>query len=494
MRSRRIPSSEFRVHDSLVPLPIDPLHRRHRRPRSPHRARSSSPHSQAPARRRACRRRWSTTGRSSCCSRAASRRGRLRSGSRTSAAGRSAARSAGRSGSSAASRADTRLLVATEGMLTARLQQRSAALRFPHHRPRRVSRAQHSRRPRRSRWRSRRGARATTCASSSCPRRSTRRRCPAFLDGCPVVDVPGRLHPLEISYAPERIRRRARRRRCWLTRRGDVLCFLPGAAEIRRAIAELRPRVDARRVEVLPLHGVARRGRRRIAALQARPTAARRDRRRDQHRRDVADGSRRDGGRRLRAAQGRALRCRRARIDSLDHRAHYRGRGGSARRPRRRAAPGHGPPVVGCARSAAAAPRARDSPRRPVRRAARHRRVGRRPATIEWFERPRAEATRCGAGAARPPRRGARGHADRSRTCRSVRLPLHPRLARMLLAAGGARVDGAACALLSERHVAAVENGCRDQLRSAVGARRLGRPAAARPPRRARDRSASTSP
>src|SRR6188474_1110736 len=26
----------------------------------------------------------------------------------------------------------------------------------------------------------------------------------AFVDGCPVVDVPGRLHPIEISYAPER--------------------------------------------------------------------------------------------------------------------------------------------------------------------------------------------------------------------------------------------------------------------------------------------------
>ena len=53
-------------------------------------ARSSSPPRRAPARRRACRRRSSTTARSSCCSRGAWRRGRSRSGSPTSAAGRSA--------------------------------------------------------------------------------------------------------------------------------------------------------------------------------------------------------------------------------------------------------------------------------------------------------------------------------------------------------------------------------------------------------------------
>ena len=76
----------------------------------------------------------------------------------------------------------------------------------------------------------------------------------SFLDGCPVVDIPGRLHPLEISYAPgtgvadavERVTARSA---------GDVLCFLPGAFEIRRAIDEITARGLSRDADVLPLHG-----------------------------------------------------------------------------------------------------------------------------------------------------------------------------------------------------------------------------------------------
>ena len=53
-------------------------------------------------------------------------------------------------------------------------------------------------------------------------------------------------------------------------------------------------------------------------------------------------------------------------VDALDHRAHHARQRRSARRPRRAARPGHGPAAVGCARSAAAASRGRDSSRRPV--------------------------------------------------------------------------------------------------------------------------------
>src|SRR5262249_45982216 len=75
-----------------------------------------------------------------------------------------------------------------------------------------------------------------------------------FLNGCPVVDVPGRLHQLDIEYAPnepvadavgEALRASG----------GDVLCFLPGAFEIRRAIDEIRARGIAAAADVLPLHG-----------------------------------------------------------------------------------------------------------------------------------------------------------------------------------------------------------------------------------------------
>ena len=76
-----------------------------------------------------------------------------------------------------------------------------------------------------------------------------------FLDGCPVVDVPGRTFPLDVSYAPgqpvaDAAAEIAR------TSTGSVLCFLPGAREIDRAVADIRTRVDAGlHLDVLPLHG-----------------------------------------------------------------------------------------------------------------------------------------------------------------------------------------------------------------------------------------------
>jgi ATP-dependent helicase HrpB len=75
-----------------------------------------------------------------------------------------------------------------------------------------------------------------------------------YLDGCPVIEVHGRQHPLEIEYAPgEPLHDRA-----WVEARrtnSAVLAFLPGAAEIRRA----QDRIDALRVgsgiDVVTLHG-----------------------------------------------------------------------------------------------------------------------------------------------------------------------------------------------------------------------------------------------
>ena len=75
-----------------------------------------------------------------------------------------------------------------------------------------------------------------------------------FLGGAPVVNVPGALHPLTIEYsAAEPIADAAR---SVLPRTaGQILCFLPGAREIDRARSDLAPFAAASGVEVVPLHG-----------------------------------------------------------------------------------------------------------------------------------------------------------------------------------------------------------------------------------------------
>src|SRR5207247_9237629 len=75
-----------------------------------------------------------------------------------------------------------------------------------------------------------------------------------FLDGCPVVDVPGRLHPLDVSYMPGAPVAEAVDSVSTGTP-GDVLCFLPGAFEIRRTIDELQTRGIGRDADILPLYG-----------------------------------------------------------------------------------------------------------------------------------------------------------------------------------------------------------------------------------------------
>ncbi len=74
----------------------------------------------------------------------------------------------------------------------------------------------------------------------------------SFLDGCPVVDVPGRVHAVDVAYAPAQSVAGAVADVLAVTD-GQVLCFLPGASEI-----AARPGTSSRRVpgvEVVPLHG-----------------------------------------------------------------------------------------------------------------------------------------------------------------------------------------------------------------------------------------------
>lgn len=76
-------------------------------------------------------------------------------------------------------------------------------------------------------------------------------RVAAFLGDCPVIDVPGRTHPVEVIYRPGVALEDAVRERLGPK---TTLCFLSGAPEIRRA-AERLSSMLAGRARVLPLHG-----------------------------------------------------------------------------------------------------------------------------------------------------------------------------------------------------------------------------------------------
>ena len=84
-----------------------------------------------------------------------------------------------------------------------------------------------------------------------------------FLGGCPVLRAEGRTHPVTVSYRPT-IRPASAGSVAAAVEEvlqpsdddpGHVLVFLPGAEEIRRAVAQLAPLAGRARFDVLPLHG-----------------------------------------------------------------------------------------------------------------------------------------------------------------------------------------------------------------------------------------------
>jgi len=79
-------------------------------------------------------------------------------------------------------------------------------------------------------------------------------RVAAYLGGCAIVDVAGPLHPIDVRYQPE-ADVVAAAALCLRDTGGDVLCFLAGAGEIDRAARDERWRRAGPGVEVLPLHG-----------------------------------------------------------------------------------------------------------------------------------------------------------------------------------------------------------------------------------------------
>ena len=83
----------------------------------------------------------------------------------------------------------------------------------------------------------------------------------AYLGSCPVLASEGRLYPVEIIYEPRPMHQpapvaAARAVEQVLTRTpGDLLVFLPGLHEIRQTARQLEALADEKKLAVLPLHG-----------------------------------------------------------------------------------------------------------------------------------------------------------------------------------------------------------------------------------------------
>lgn len=75
-----------------------------------------------------------------------------------------------------------------------------------------------------------------------------------FLGDCPVIDVPGILHPLSITHASGQSVATALDEILPVTR-GNALCFLPGAGEIARALRETEAVAARHGADLLSLHG-----------------------------------------------------------------------------------------------------------------------------------------------------------------------------------------------------------------------------------------------
>ena len=351
--------------------------------------------------------------------------------------------------------AATKLLVATEGILTARLQQDPLAGAFStividefHERS---IHADVGLALAREAWRARPDLRLVVMSATIDAARVAR-----YLGDCPVVTVPGRQFSLDITYrpgvsVPEAVADSINESVADVVvsgAPGAILCFLPGAGEVRRAADQLARRISGRGVAILPLHGGLDADEQ-DAALQPRRWSARHSG--DQSGRNDADGAGCHVRDRYGPPQGCAVR-RRSRHRQPRDGAGVPGFSGPARRPRRPCPDRACRAALGRTRSPAAASRARDCDRRSRVDRPRCPGVGRRPTD--------ARMVRAAAGG-----RARRGNdllqkldaLDRHRMLTPAgqflrRLPLHPRLGRMLLATRGDTTMARACALLSERH------------------------------------------
>ncbi|MEZ5288390.1 MAG: helicase-related protein [Vicinamibacterales bacterium] len=268
----------------------------------------------------------------------------------------------------------------------------------------------------------------------------------AFLDDCPVVTVPGTTHPLRVEYAPGQSVAGALADLLPATTSGTILAFLPGAGEIERAAreaAEVAARHDA---GIVPLHGSLdadaqdraigpSAGRRVVLATNIAETSLTVPGVATVVDTGLQKVARYDAERAI-----DALVLERVTRDSADQRA---GRAAPGARPR--------PPPLGRARPAAAA---REPEIRRVDLCATVLGVlaaGDRLESFEWFEAP--DSDRLDAAMTLLRRLGAIDDGRVTRLGHALRrLPLHPRLGRVS-AGGGAFEVAAACAWLSERGI-----------------------------------------
>jgi ATP-dependent helicase HrpB len=343
--------------------------------------------------------------------------------------------------------ADTRVLFATEGILTNRLQQdpllsgfRTIVLDEFHERS---IHADLGLALARQAWRARDDLRLVIMSATL-----QGEPLAAFLDDCPRIDVPGRLHPLEIDYHPGQPVADAAADLLRQTS-GSVLCFLPGAPEINRALGPARAAAGSG-ADVLALHG----------SLPA-----------DEQDRAIAGGPRPrvilatniaetsltvpgvtavvDAGfqkvARFDPDRGiDSLELERIPADSADQRAGRAGRVGPGR----------------VRRLWDRADRLRPYGEPEIHRIDLSDAVldilawGGDPRAFEWFDPPSPD--RVDAAIALLEQLGAvRDGRVTPLGSRMKRLPLHPRLARMLVEGRGSREVALACALLSERHASA---------------------------------------
>ncbi len=342
--------------------------------------------------------------------------------------------------------ADTRLLVVTEGILTARLQQdpllsdvATIVLDEFHERSIHLDLGLALAR---QAWLARDDLHILVMSATLDAAPVAR-----YLHDAPMLHVPGTLHPLQVDYAPGESVAQAVAEVLPRTP-GQILCFLPGSREIDRARQDLTSRLPSA-VEVVPLHGSLD-GAAQDAAVRASSA------RRVILATNLAETSLTVPGvstvvdtglvkvARYDAERGiDHLVTERVTLDSADQRA-----GRAARL---------GPGLV--RRLWHARDRLRPSREPDIARVDLAGPVldllvwGASPWTFEWFEAPREEALESAlallsqldaiTGTPRAPAVTALGR-------RLQRLPVHPRLARILVDGDGAFEVAAACALLSE--------------------------------------------
>lgn len=280
----------------------------------------------------------------------------------------------------------------------------------------------------------------------------------AFLDGCPVFAIPGRVHPVEISYTPGESVADATAALLGTTS-GGVLCFLPGAGDIQRTILSLKLHEVVRGIDVIPLHGSLdaasqdaalrpSRKRRIIVATNIAETSVTVPGVTAVVDSGVHKIARYDAERAI-----DSLEVERITQDAADQRAGRAGREaqGKVRRlwdARDRLRPHREPEIHRVDLSGAVLDVIA---------------WGGDPRRFEWFERPHPDAIDSALGLLE--QLGAvQGVTLTALGGQIQRIPLHPRLARMLVASDGVTDVAQACALLSERHFIPQPTGRRSAL------------------------------